>query len=112
MPGSYEITVSARGFEQETKTCTVLPNKAAVLNFELKRMRMREPRQPMDDDTWPRARIPDGAGFKSEQSRQVERTGNGDDDFDDTARRGFYYQGNSERLNDEYPVTRNYPHPK
>ena len=57
VPGSYEITVSAKGFEPETKSCTVLSDKAAKLNFNLKKMRMREPRHQVQIDMWPRERI-------------------------------------------------------
>ncbi|XP_068726921.1 carboxypeptidase D-like [Montipora capricornis] len=114
VPGSYEITVSARGFEQETKTCTVLSNKAATLNFELKRMRLREPRRSLDDDNWPRELIPNKDDYRSEASTQSGRKGNDDfaNDYDEATRKGFYYQANNERSDDEYPARRNYPHPK
>ncbi|EDO46958.1 predicted protein, partial [Nematostella vectensis] len=37
VPGSYEVTVSARGFEHETKVASVSPSKATSLDFTLKK---------------------------------------------------------------------------
>lgn len=67
VPGSYEITVSAKGFEPETKSCTVLSDKAAKLNFTLKKMRMREPRPQVQMDMWPRERILKGDDYRRAQ---------------------------------------------
>lgn len=82
VPGSYEVTVSARGFEQETKSCTVLPNKAADLDFTLKKMRMRETRPPVGDN-WPRERILNEGNFRSEQGRQGNQNRGYDELADD-----------------------------
>ena len=104
--------MSAQGFEQETKTCTVLSNKAATLKFELKRMRVRGPRRTVNNDDWPRDRISNEADYSSEDNRRrgQGRNDNLFDDYNHVDRRGFYNQGN--RANDEFPVRRNYPHPK
>jgi len=115
VPGSYEITVSARGFEQETKSCTVMSNKAASLEFVLKKMRMREPRRPVDD-MWPRGRILNDAGYRSEQGSQVSR-GYDDlaEDYDGGTRREYYTRGNRKSSYDEYgqiAATHSFPRPK
>ena len=117
VPGSYEVTVSARGFEQETKSCTVLPNKAADLAFTLKKMRMRETRPPVDDN-WPRERILNEGNFRSEQGRQGNQNRGYDeltDDYDAAARRGYYSRGNRRSSYDEYgqlPEVHSFPRPK
>ena len=117
VPGSYEVTVSARGFEQETKPCTVLSNKAADLEFTLKKMRMRESRQPVDDN-WPRERILNGDNFRSEPGRQGTQNGGYDelaDDYDGATRRGYYSQGNRRKSYGEYgqiPAAHTFPRPK
>ena len=115
VPGSYEITVSARGFEQETKSCTVMSNKAPSLEFVLKKMRMREPRRPVDD-MWPRGRILNDAGYRSEQGSQVSR-GYADlaEDYDGGTRREYYTRGNRKSSYDEYgqiAATHSFPRPK
>lgn len=112
VPGSYDITVSAKGFEHETKSCTVLPNKPAKLNFTLTRMRMREPRHQLQQDTWPRDRISHGGEFRDtqenglSQSRGMRRGLNDEraDDFDDK-HRGMSYDGFGQSA-------RIFPHPK
>ena len=75
VPGSYDITVSAKGFEQETKSCTVLPDKPATLNFTLTRMRMREPRHQLQQDSWPRDRVSHGGEFRHTQEDGVSQSG-------------------------------------
>ena len=118
VPGSYEITVSARGFEHETKSCTVLSNKAAALDFTLKKMRMRESRHQMDDDNWPRERILNDDGFRSEQGRQGRQNMGYDeqaDDYDGAMRREYNIRGNRGRSYEEYgqnAVRHSFPRPK
>lgn len=106
VPGSYEITVSAKGFESETKSCTVLSDKAAKLNFILKKMRMREPRHQVQMDMWPRERIFNEDDYRREQEKDPSqhmvpsqhrvpslRMGFNDersDDYDDIHRRMSY----------------------
>ena len=123
VPGSYEITVSGRGFEQETKSCTVLVNKAAQLDFTLKKIRMRESKQTIDDYNWPRERILNDDVYRSEQGRQAwENRGYNEekvnDDYNDAVMRREYNireyrseQGrqawenrgyNEEKVNDDY----------
>ena len=77
-------------------------------------MRLREPRRSLDDDNWPRELIPNKDDYRSEASTQSGRKGNDDfaNDYDEATRKGFYYQANNERSDDEYPARRNYPHPK
>ena len=74
VPGSYEITVSAKGFEPDTKTCTVLTDKAAKLNFTLKKMRMREPRHQIQMDMWPRDRISRDDDYRHDQDKDSRDT--------------------------------------
>ena len=121
VPGSYEITVSAKGFEPDTKSCTVLSDKAAKLNFTLKKMRMREPRHQVQmDQMWPRDRIPNEEGYRHDQEADPSqyrdaiqhrtpslRMGFNDkrsDDYDDMHRRMSYdgYRRNA----------RSFPRPK
>ena len=119
VPGSYEITVSGRGFEQETKSCTVLVNKAAHLDFTLKKIRMRESKHTMDDYNWPRERILNDDGYRSEQGRQAwENRGYNDEkmnnDYNDAAmRREYNIRENRGSPYDEYGQKSNsFPHPK
>ena len=92
VPGSYEITVSARGFERETKSCTVLSNKATALDFSLKKMRLREPRREGEGENWSRDRIHDGESDEDGYSRYEKR--NSIHDLDMDIRR---------RYDDDYP---------
>lgn len=120
VPGSYDVTVSAKGFEQETKSCTVLSDKAAKLEFTLKKMRMREPRHQVQQDMWPRERILNNDEYGHEQEKDpnqqrdpsqyripnMKRGFNDEqsDDFDDMHKRKSY---------DVYGRhSRSYPRPK
>lgn len=118
VPGSYEITVSARGYEQETKSCTVLSNKAATLDFKLKKMRMRESRHSVDDDNWPRERILNEDGYRGERGSRAIKIRRYDelaDDYDSAMRRGYSIRGIRRRSYDEYgqnAATHSFPRPK
>lgn len=57
MPGSYEVTASAKSFEAESKTTTVSPTKASELDFTLKKIRTRK-RRHLEDNEDPRGSIP------------------------------------------------------
>ena len=54
VPGSYDLTVSAQGYEHETQTATVAPRKATTLNFVLKKIRVHKSRHHEEEEDWPR----------------------------------------------------------
>ncbi|KAK3727871.1 hypothetical protein QZH41_010597, partial [Actinostola sp. cb2023] len=57
VPGSYDVTASAKGYEPESKTSTVLPLKTSKMDFTLKRIRTRKPRH-IEDNEDPRGSFP------------------------------------------------------
>lgn len=57
VPGSYEVSVAAKGYEPETKTATVSPNKATELDFVMRKIRPRKARH-LEDNEDPRGSIP------------------------------------------------------
>ena len=75
VPGSYDLTVSAQGYEHETQTCTVTPGKATTLDFTLKKMRIHKPRHHDEEEDWPRGSyarrrtLHDGYDFRDGDSR-------------------------------------------
>ena len=126
VPGSYEITVSAKGFEPDTKSCTVLSDKAAKLNFALKKMRMREPRHQVQMDMWPRERIPIEDDYRRDQDKDPSLYRDASENRDANQRRTSNLRTglNDEPSDDYFDVqrrmsydgygrhARSFPHPK
>lgn len=67
VPGSYEIEVSAPGYDSESKTCTVIQDKETNLDFALKKMRIKKTSHHEAEDDYPRNRIPVGRAFRGEE---------------------------------------------
>lgn len=51
------MSVTAKGYEPETQTATVSPDKATELDFNMRKIRPRKPRH-LEDNEDPRGSIP------------------------------------------------------
>ncbi|XP_031559839.1 carboxypeptidase D-like [Actinia tenebrosa] len=90
VPGSYEVTVSAKGYEHESKTATVHSSAATKLDFTLRRIRERKPRH-IEDNEDPRGSFTLRRSlrdfYRDESPDQKKQNYDGDDDNDYGARR-------------------------
>lgn len=94
VPGSYEVTVSAKGYEHESKTTTVRSATATKLDFTMRKIRERKPRH-IEDNEDPRGSFTLRRSlrdfYRDNESPDKRHNYDGDDDNDYGARRQTNY---------------------